>query len=133
MFIRAITMSILLGLVLPGCAQVEDDGAGYCEGKCDDPSDVQPDAGGLALDIECQEASEEVATIYDRSCAYCHEEGALGAPMRGDFEAWQPRLDKGVDSLLDSIHNGLDAMPPQGFCFDCTDDQYVGLIEHMCF
>ena len=27
--------------------------------------------------------------------------------------------------------NGLNAMPPKGMCFDCTDDEYKALIEYM--
>jgi cytochrome c5 len=68
---------------------------------------------------------------YNKSCAICHASGAANAPKTGDAAAWQPRLDKGMDVLVASIKTGLNAMPPKGMCFDCTDDEYEALIEYM--
>ena len=68
---------------------------------------------------------------YNKSCAVCHVSGAAGAPKTGDVAAWEPRLAKGNEALVQSINNGMNAMPPKGMCFDCTDDEYVALIEYM--
>ncbi len=68
---------------------------------------------------------------YNKSCAVCHAQGVAGAPMTGNAEAWAPRLEKGMDALLASVKNGLNAMPPMGMCFDCSDDEYKALIEYM--
>jgi len=68
---------------------------------------------------------------YNKSCSVCHAAGVAGAPKIGDTEAWEPRLAKGMDALLASIKNGLNAMPPQGMCFDCTDEEYIELIKYM--
>ena len=68
---------------------------------------------------------------YNRSCAVCHASGAANAPKTGDAAAWEPRLAKGMDVLLQSVQNGLNAMPPKGMCFDCTDEDYKALIEYM--
>ncbi len=38
---------------------------------------------------------------------------------------------KGMDALVLSVNTGLNAMPPKGMCFDCTDDDYKALIEYM--
>jgi cytochrome c5 len=38
---------------------------------------------------------------------------------------------KGMDALVASVNTGLNAMPPKGMCFDCTDDDYKALIEYM--
>jgi cytochrome c5 len=51
--------------------------------------------------------------------------------MTGDAAAWAPRLAKGMEALLVSVNNGLNAMPPKGMCFDCTDADYTALIEYM--
>lgn len=40
----------------------------------------------------------------------------------GDKEAWAPRIDKGIDALIESINNGLGVMPPRGACPDCSDE-----------
>lgn len=68
---------------------------------------------------------------YNKSCAVCHNAGAAGAPKTGDAAAWAPKLEKGMDALLQSVKNGLNAMPPKGMCFDCTDEEYAALIEYM--
>lgn len=77
-------------------------------------------------------ADRAVEEIYPRTCAVCHAAGVAGAPKPGDAAAWQPRVDaKGMDGLLQSVHDGLNAMPPKGMCMDCTDGEYKALIEHM--
>ena len=68
---------------------------------------------------------------YDKSCKVCHDAGVAGAPKTGDAEAWAPRMAKGMDALLASVHAGLNAMPPKGMCFDCTDADYTALIQYM--
>lgn len=68
---------------------------------------------------------------YDKSCKICHASGAAGAPKTGDAAAWAPRMAKGMDVLVVSVNNGLNAMPPKGMCFDCTDAEYTALIEYM--
>ncbi|WP_116368450.1 c-type cytochrome [Parahaliea mediterranea] len=68
---------------------------------------------------------------YNKSCAICHAAGTAGAPKTHDVEAWKPHLDKGDDVLMESVHNGFNAMPPKGMCFDCSDEDYKALIEFM--
>jgi cytochrome c5 len=68
---------------------------------------------------------------YAKSCQVCHANGAANAPKTGDAAAWEPRLAKGMDALVQSVANGLNAMPPKGMCFDCSDDDYKALIEYM--
>ncbi len=68
---------------------------------------------------------------YNKSCSVCHATGAANAPKVHDVEAWKPRLAKGMDALVQSVTNGLNAMPPRGMCFDCTPEDYKALIEFM--
>ena len=68
---------------------------------------------------------------YDKSCKVCHDSGAAGAPKTGDAAAWEPRMAKGMEVLVASVNNGLNAMPPKGMCFDCTDAEYTALIEYI--
>ncbi len=68
---------------------------------------------------------------YNKSCAVCHATGAANAPKVHDVEAWKPRLDKGMDALVQSVGTGLNAMPPKGMCFDCSDDDFKALITYM--
>lgn len=68
---------------------------------------------------------------YNKSCAVCHATGAANAPKTGDAAAWEPRLAKGMDVLVASVANGMNAMPPKGMCFDCSDEDYKAMIEYM--
>ena len=68
---------------------------------------------------------------YNKSCAVCHATGAANAPKTGDAAAWEPRLAKGMDALVASVSAGMNAMPPKGICFDCSDEDYKALIEYM--
>jgi cytochrome c5 len=68
---------------------------------------------------------------YGKSCGVCHAQGVAGAPKTGDADAWAPRLGKGMDALVLTVTNGMNAMPPRGMCFNCSDDEYVELIKFM--
>ena len=88
----------------------------------------------LAAAMACVAVSATAApdmAKYKKSCGVCHEEGTAGAQKSHDVAAWTPRLAKGMDALLASINNGLNAMPPKGMCFDCSDDDYRELIMYM--
>jgi cytochrome c5 len=80
-------------------------------------------AGAFAADVDMDK--------YAKSCQVCHANGAANAPKTGDAAAWKPRMAKGMDALVQSVANGLNAMPPKGMCFDCTDEDYKALIEYM--
>ena len=41
----------------------------------------------------------DVSAAYQTSCFACHASGAAGAPLLGDAEAWESRLEKGMDAL----------------------------------
>jgi len=74
----------------------------------------------------------EAPSQYASSCGACHMAGAAGAPKTGDAEAWAARLKaKGMDGLVLSVRNGLNAMPPGGLCNSCSDEDHVALISYM--
>lgn len=73
----------------------------------------------------------DVDAKYKQTCAACHAMGVAGAPKAFDKAAWEPRKAKGMDTLVSSVTNGLNAMPPRGLCMDCTADQYKQLINYM--
>ena len=78
-------------------------------------------------------ADRSVEELYPKTCGVCHEAGVAGAPKIGDAATWKTRSDAkgGIDGLVASVKNGLNAMPPKGMCMDCTDGEYKALIEHM--
>ena len=76
-------------------------------------------------------AAQDPEAVYARSCGVCHNGQIPTAPKRGDTGAWEPRLAKGMDALVLSVTNGLNAMPPRGLCMDCTAEDYQAAITLM--
>ena len=83
---------------------------------------------------EIYAAAEITAAVQEkwaRSCALCHVAGEGGAPRMGDAEAWNERKQKGAAVLLVSTLDGLNRMPPLGYCMDCELDEFAAMIKMM--
>ena len=76
-------------------------------------------------------ADPDLAQTYLQSCFACHSRSLSGAPVTGDKAAWQPRLAKGMDTLVDNAINGYRGMPPLGGCMDCDRQEFADLIHFM--
>ncbi len=87
-------------------------------------------ASALMLSLSAQ-AVQDPEAVYARACGVCHNGQIPIAPKRGDKAAWEPRLAKGTDALVQSVTNGLNAMPPRGLCMDCTAEDYQAVIKLM--
>jgi cytochrome c5 len=72
-----------------------------------------------------------LAELYEHSCKACHAEPRAKAPLAGDRTAWQPRIAKGRDALIQSVLAGINGMPAGGQCFSCTPADYDALIAFM--
>ncbi|SES86560.1 MULTISPECIES: c-type cytochrome [Marinobacter] len=69
--------------------------------------------------------------VYNAACTACHATGAAGAPIVGDAGAWGPRIDKGMETLIDHAINGFQGMPPKGGCGSCSDEEIQAAVQHM--
>ncbi|MCW8982615.1 MAG: c-type cytochrome [Gammaproteobacteria bacterium] len=71
--------------------------------------------------------------VYKGACFACHGTGAAGAPKMGDTAAWEPRIAKGMDALLQSALNGVPGtgMTPKGTCATCSSDELKAAVEYM--
>lgn len=77
-------------------------------------------------------SADAVEDSYNKTCAICHAGGAAGAPKTGDEKVWNQRIEeKGMDTLVKNASKGINAMPPKGMCFDCSDEDFKALIEYM--
>ncbi|MWV14908.1 cytochrome c5 family protein [Pseudomonas sp. L-22-4S-12] len=83
-----------------------------------------------ALSVNVQ-AAQDPEAVYAKACMACHNGQLPMAPKRGDKAAWEPRVAKGMDALVQSVTNGLNAMPPRGLCMDCTAEDYQAVIKLM--
>jgi len=84
----------------------------------------------FTMSLACA-TEQSVIDHYNRSCISCHASGAAKAPRSFVAAEWAPRMTKGVDQLVQSVKEGLNAMPPKGMCYDCTDADFKALIEYM--
>ena len=76
-------------------------------------------------------AGSEAMAKWARSCALCHITGEANAPVLGDTEEWQQRLQKGEAALLNNVINGINSMPPLGYCMSCEAADFRVMIDFM--
>ena len=69
--------------------------------------------------------------VYNDACMSCHASGAAGAPLLGDLEAWNSRMEKGMDVVMTNVINGVNAMPAKGLCMACTDNELRAIVDYM--
>lgn len=69
--------------------------------------------------------------LYAKRCGSCHATGKEGAPRSDDFQAWGPRIAKGMDSLTESAINGHNKMPSRGGFASASDAEVRSAIEYM--
>jgi len=69
--------------------------------------------------------------VYDEACFACHGTGAAGAPKVGDKAAWAPRIQQGMDVLVQNAIKGKGAMPPKGGRMDLSDDAIRDAVAYM--
>jgi cytochrome c5 len=102
---------------------------------------IQPVGEVCLQGEECGEAAAATETassgprsgseVYDAVCMACHTTGAAGAPVIGDADAWAPRIEKGLDTLVDHAINGFNAMPAKGGCSSCPDEEIQASVEYL--
>ena len=68
---------------------------------------------------------------YEYTCKMCHDTGVAGSPKLSDKAAWQPRLSKGMETLIKHAIEGFKAMPPKGGCLTCDDEEIKKTVEYM--
>lgn len=93
------------------------------------PAASTPAAATAVADAGSSDFDAEAA--YNMSCMACHTTGAAGAPMLGDEAAWNARMEKGKDAVMQNVFNGLNAMPARGLCASCSDDDLSALVDYM--
>jgi cytochrome c5 len=94
------------------------------EGEQCGPGVAAPETAAAAEQRSGQE-------IYDRYCFACHTTGAAGAPMLGDAAAWEPRVARGMETLMTNTMQGIGAMPPMGTCMDCSEAELEASVQYI--
>ena len=102
---------------------------------------VRSGSQGAAALAEAQSAAVEAtpavdlvvdgAVVYGDICKVCHDAGVADAPIIGSEQMGERLAAKGLDGLVESAINGLNAMPPRGGSLSLTDEQIRASVEFM--
>lgn len=121
---------VLVSLALMACS--ENGGGDATADPASNGAEVKPGAAEIRFAQIATPADAALSAKYDRSCRSCHALPDSGAPLTGHQAAWDNRLSaKTMDGLVAITRTGLAAMPPMGLCNDCSDADFVALIDFM--
>lgn len=80
-------------------------------------------------------ASDQGRQVYEQTCATCHDSGLAGAPKFGDEEAWEERLEKGMETLVKHAIEGYQGesgmMPAKGGNPALSDAEVEAAVKYM--
>jgi cytochrome c5 len=74
-------------------------------------------------------AAADGKAVYDQTCVACHAVSVAGSPRLGDKAAWAPRIQQGMDQLVQSVLKGKGAMPPKAGNSALSDAQVRAAVE----
>lgn len=117
--------SATIDMITAPVGQVDVAETGIAETAGSEPAQATPAASG-----------GKGKEIYDGVCFACHAQGLAGAPMLGDKEAWEARLEPGHETLYDHAINGFTGpggsiMPAKGGRADIADDDIKAAVDYM--
>ncbi len=81
--------------------------------------------------VTTAQAEPNGEAVYNQACMACHMTGAAGAPIRGNEEAWTPRMEQGVETLYDHALNGFNAMPARGGNPGLSDEEVKAAVDYL--
>lgn len=91
----------------------------------------QAAAPQVAAAVPAKPAAGEGKKVFDSVCTACHSTGVAGAPKVGDKAAWGPRIQQGMDTLVQSALKGKNAMPAKGGNPSLSDGDVRAAVEFM--
>jgi cytochrome c5 len=91
----------------------------------------EPDAPAATVQAQDKLGSHSGDQVVAEACGACHRDGAGGAPKIGDWAAWRPRVERGLDKLYESAITGHGGMPARGGMAKLTDAEIKRAIESM--
>ena len=99
--------------------------------------EAMPEAGSAPMEetTVAQAGADAGKQAYDKICFACHAQGIAGAPKLGDKAAWEPRIAKGMDTLVNNAINGFQGstgmMPAKGGMPTLTDEEVRAAVSYM--
>lgn len=105
----------------PEPMRIEDEITGF-----DPPISTVKDLPEVAGNKKVSDAER----VYNETCAACHANDALGAPVLGDKKAWAKVIKQGKAKIYSNGINGINAMPPKGGT-DLSDGKFKEVVDFM--
>jgi cytochrome c5 len=90
-----------------------------------------PAAAAPAPAPAAKPAATDGKTVYDKICVACHAQSVAGSPKLGDKAAWAPRIQQGIDGMVQSVLKGKGAMPPKAGNPALTDAEIRAAVQFM--
>jgi cytochrome c5 len=91
----------------------------------------KPAAAPATLQAAATGQKVDGKAVYDKVCFACHQVSVANSPKLGDKAAWAPRIQTGLDSLMQSVIKGKGAMPPKAGNPALTDAEIRAAVEFM--
>jgi len=99
------------------------------------PEAAAPAAAPAATEAPADPKLAAGKTVYDASCAGCHEAGMMGAPKPGDKAAWSARIPQGLEVItkksLEGFQGKAGMMPAKGGNAGLTNEQVSSAVAFM--
>ena len=77
------------------------------------------------------ELDPQILAKWQTSCALCHLDGNGGAPRVQIQADWNVRSHKNKAEFLKNTIEGLNNMPPLGYCMACEEADFIAMIDFM--
>lgn len=75
------------------------------------------------------------ASVYNTSCATCHGSGVAGAPIVGEADDWEDRIEEGIETLVEHAIQGFQGsvgvMPAKGGNPSLSDESVTAAVQYM--
>ncbi|MFT4613418.1 MAG: glucose/arabinose dehydrogenase/cytochrome c5 [Bacteroidia bacterium] len=95
------------------------------------PAPVAPGTVAATPAAPPADAPHPGKNYYDIVCSGCHDNGATGAPILGDYARWKPILAQPRELTKERVLNGYNAMPERGLCHVCSDFGLMQMVDYM--
>ena len=76
-------------------------------------------------------AAADGKAVYEKVCIACHQVSVANSPRLGDKSAWAPRIQQGMDTLVQSVIKGKGAMPPKAGNPALSDQEIRAAVDFM--
>lgn len=75
-------------------------------------------------------ADSKAKATYESSCAVCHGNTGMGAPVVGNKKDWSKVTAKGMNTVYKNAIHGINGMPPKGGT-NLSDNEFKSVVDYM--